>query len=212
VPERSLNLFSVNASAPGPSDYKISASVDSTFKHKLWSTNTEAFGNIQARFAPITTQEKYADEEPGPGQYKNEENWLLGKIITSKNVRTGKPRQFKTYSVDSTFKSGTDRTISNHLKLQSKLDKPGAGTYEEMRNISGRSLQGGSPNNFSKSVCPRTVGFSSTVSRSILNKDSGKYSQLVWFVLDTEFPAPYEKSGEITAIKQKTQFKFRNQT
>jgi hypothetical protein len=158
------NIYIVKDDAPGPGEYSLSHSVDSTFKQKLWSSNLEAFGSIQQRFPDPKSQ-----NQPGPTAYRTQQNWLTNsKIVTTRNKSTNRKHIFKTQSIDANFRSMTERHHDLDLRQHLKSCGPPPGTYEEKRNLAHRAFDGGSPNNFARPQgSPKRVGFSSTTSRNM---------------------------------------------
>jgi hypothetical protein len=104
----------------------------------------QAFKTTEARFY----REKQTDL--GPGFYPLKNLWKHG------------PRNGGKFStIQSTFRSKTERCMSQLIETESKRRQPTIGYYREIRNLATPLMTGGSPNNFTLTGTKKTPAFGS---------------------------------------------------
>lgn len=82
----------------------------------MWASTIQAFGNTEIRFSECKSELK---NDLGPGQYKLKNLWKNPKTLVTKGQRN-QIKHFKTLTVESSFKSTTNRSIANHIQLDKK--------------------------------------------------------------------------------------------
>ena len=86
--QRPDNVFGRVPDFPGPTDYHLpgdQSPLNETFKQKQWSTNIQAFGNTEKRFAFSKETSMIAQNVPGAGKYTPKNTWASSSFSTGES-------------------------------------------------------------------------------------------------------------------------------
>ena len=138
---------------PGPQEYHLQGNPvkGDTFAQKIWSTNLQAFGTTEKRFAKAKEVEPIKADVPAPGAYSEHNHWSTStgtSLLFSKKTKRSGTVTKKNAICNSSFKSTTERTVDAGVTRARKASLPVVGQYEESRQIGNLSVEGGAPNNF----------------------------------------------------------------